>query len=430
MEIAIIGTGIAGLAAAWKLHGEHVVSLYEAASHVGGHCHTVEVEHDGRCIPVDTGFIVYNETNYPGLTSLFDELDVCTRASDMSFAVSIGDGAIEYAGDNLATLFGQPRNLWRASHWRMLAQILRFNERAQRLLEEPLPDGLTLGQFLAIAGLSGEMARRYLLPMGAAIWSCAPSRMLDFPARTLLRFFDNHGLLNPARRPGWRTVAGGSREYVRRLVARLGVRTRVATPVLGVERDATGVTVRDASGATQRYDQVVFACHSDQALALLDRADRFERAVLGGFSWSRNRVVLHGDAALMPRRRRLWASWNYLARGERPGADAVSVSYWMNRLQRLETEQAVFVSLNPLIEPDPARVHAELEYSHPQLDHAALRAQRELPRLQGRRRSWYCGAWTGNGFHEDGLRSGLEVARLLGSPAERGMDAAGLAATG
>lgn len=415
-RIAVIGTGVSGLGAAWALARRHDVCLYEQAARPGGHVNTVEVEEAGRRIPVDTGFIVYNERNYPRLTALLARLGVASQPSDMSFGVSIGAGALEYAGDNLRSLFAQPANLFSPAHWGMLRDILRFNREAKRFLRAPDPD-LSLGGFLARGGYGRRLREAYLLPMGAAIWSCPPRRMLDFPAASLLRFFANHGLLDLSGRPQWRTLRGGAREYVARLLADFPGECRFATPVSRVRHGPGGPEVRDAHGHAERFDAVVLAVHADQALALLADPAPGHRRLLGAFRYQNNRALLHSDPALMPRRRRIWSSWNYLADAGADGTAAVSVSYWMNRLQSLPARRDYFVSLNPLREPDPARVHYATEYRHPVFSRAAVAAQAGLDALQGRRGLWFCGAWCGYGFHEDGLRAGLAVAARLGAPA-------------
>jgi predicted NAD/FAD-binding protein len=411
MRIAVIGTGISGLACAWLLNQRHDVTVYEAEARLGGHSNTVGLPWRGRRVPVDTGFIVYNERNYPNLTRLFAHLDVATRPSDMSFGVSIDRGRFEYAGSSLAGLLAQPANLARPRFHGMLRDIVRFNREARRFLADPCDRESTLGAFLVERGYGAWFKRRYLLPMGAAIWSASVDGMQDFPARTVLQFFDNHGLLSIDDRPEWRTVAGGSRAYVERLAAALR-RVRLATPVLAVRRTAGRVEVIDGRGRAI-FDQVVLACHADQALALIEQPSLVERAVLGAFRFQRNRAVLHTDPALMPKRRAVWSSWNYLA-SEDACETKVSVTYWMNRLQGIDPDCLALVSLNPLHEPAPERVIAAFDYAHPQLDLASIAAQKRLRMIQGHNLLWFCGAYWGHGFHEDGLRSGLSVAADLG----------------
>ena len=414
-RIAVIGSGIAGLGAAWTLAQRHDVTVYEAAYRPGGHSNTVEVRAGGRTIPVDTGFIVYNPANYPNLTALFAHLGVPTRPSEMSFAVSADDGALEYAGTDLGGLFAQRSNLVRPRFLGMVGDILRFYRRAPALLDGP-PTRQTLGEYLAAGRYGQAFIHDHLLPMAAAIWSCPTRTMLEFPAVSFVRFCHNHGLLRVRDRPAWRTVAGGSREYVRRLAGDLSGRIRLGTPVARIVRTPWEVEIHDGQGQVDRFEQVVLAAHGDQALAMLGDADEGERAVLGAFRYAANRAVLHGDPALMPRRRAVWASWNYLAAGS-DDQRAVSVTYWMNRLQGIDPAVPLFVSLNPLREPDPARIHADLRYEHPIFDQAAIDAQGRLGAIQGRRRTWFCGSYCGHGFHEDGLTAGLQVAALLGASA-------------
>src|SRR5258706_865230 len=408
MRIAVIGAGISGLGAAWTLRTRHRVTLYESAPRLGGHSNTVDAVVGDRSIPVDTGFIVYNEANYPNLVQLFRALDVATQPSDMSFAVSIGDGALEYSGTDLAGLVAQKRNLVRPRFWRMVADTLRFYREARRALhDEAIDPELTLGDFLARGRYGDGFLYDHLLPMGAAIWSAPVSEMLAFPLLSFARFFENHGLLRFDDRPGWRTVNGGSRRYVACIARALGPHAIRHAAATALRRLPTGVEVRDADGETRLYDHVVLACHADQALRLLTDADADERRILGGVRFQPNRAVLHRDARLMPRRRSVWASWNYLAPDPAAAREgAVAVTYWMNKLQNLDPAVPLFVTLNPPLEPRLELVHCEFDYDHPVYDRAALRAQAELPRLQGTRRVWVAGAWLGYGFHEDRLRSG------------------------
>ncbi|MFC3226710.1 NAD(P)/FAD-dependent oxidoreductase [Marinibaculum pumilum] len=433
-RIAVIGGGIAGLGAAWLLQQRHEVTLYEREPRLGGHSHTVEAPGgDGRTVPVDTGFIVYNERNYPNLCALFAHLKVPTRPSDMSFSVSVEDGRLEWAGDNLLKLFGQPRNLLRPAFHRMLRDILRFNRDARLALQHGNLEGMSLGRFLAAQGYAPELARDYLLPMGAAIWSAPTAAMAAFPAENFLRFFDNHGLLDMSDRPRWRTVAGGSRSYVDRLAADLGPAVlRTGCAAQRVSRDRNGAVVTDRAGDRARYDEVVFACHADEALALLADPDPEEAYSLSAIRFQENEAVLHSDPTLMPRRRRLWSSWNYLSAGAQDGR--VSVSYWMNRLQGIDRRFPLFVTLNPQRPPAAEAQIGRFVYHHPVFDRRACEAQARLGRLQGQRRTWYCGAWLGYGFHEDGLASAIAVARSFGAappwptavPPAGGRDGSGL----
>jgi predicted NAD/FAD-binding protein len=414
-RIAVIGSGIAGMGAAWALDRRHEVVLYEADDRIGGHSHTVDVDDDGRAVPVDTGFIVYNERNYPNLVRLFDLLDVPTEGSDMSFSVSVGGGAFEFRS-RARGLFAQPTNALRPGTWRMLWDFRRFCLDAPRVLASGSRE--SLGAYLERGGYGDAFRLDLLLPVTAAIWSSSLDDMLEFPVTTLVGFLMNHEILQVRSRPRWRTVSGGSREYVHRLVASFGGRIRMSRPVVSVRRSEGSVEVHDGSGASDSFDEVVFATHPDVTLDILGReATLPERDVLGAIRYQRNEAVLHRDPALMPRRRGAWASWNYLAegRGERDRSRPVSLTYWMNGLQNLRTRRPVFVTLNPIREP-----HGHVQrftYAHPQYDRRAIDAQLRLPSIQGRRRTWFAGAWCGHGFHEDGLRSGLDVAAALGAPA-------------
>lgn len=412
MRIAVIGSGISGLAAAWLLSARHSVTVYEKDTRLGGHANTVEIDYDGTPVAVDTGFIVYNERTYPNLIRMFAHLGVETEASDMSFGVSVDGGRLEYEG-SLRGLLAQPSNLASPRYWRMIADVLRFFAGATRLLEQPDP-GPTLGEWLAEQRYGAGFVDDHLLPMGAAIWSCPVGTMLGFPAKSFVRFFDNHQLLNLVERPRWRTVTGGSRRYVARLIGPLLGHIRVGTAVLRVTPSDAGAAVAASDGSTEHYDQVVFACHGDQALGLIDGATPDEQQVLGCFRYQRNLAILHRDTSQMPRRRAAWAAWNYQA--ERTGTPdrKVAVTYWMNRLQNLDPSRPLFVSLNPLRDPAPESEFARFSYEHPVFDAAAVVAQSRLTSIQGRRHLWFCGSYCGWGFHEDGLASAIAVARSLG----------------
>ncbi|MBM3599724.1 MAG: NAD/FAD-binding protein [Alphaproteobacteria bacterium] len=418
MKFAVIGAGIAGLGAAYILGQRHRVRLFERNCYLGGHSNTVDVEIDGRSCPVDTGFIVYNERNYPNLTRLFAHLEVPTESSDMSFAVSVerpGEShALEYGGGSLSQLFAQKRNLHDPRFLGMIADILRFFVGARRLLASGGEHEVTLGAYLARGRYGDAFVYDHLLPMAAAIWSCPFATMLDFPAASFARFLHNHGLLSLANRPRWRTVSGGSREYVRRLTRLFSIDARTAMPAVAVERDGHGVVVRDASGASERFDHVVIATHADEALALLAQPSDEERRLLGAFRYQRNRAVLHRDERLMPHDRRVWSSWNYMAAGGRDSSRRVAVTYWMNMLQNIDWSHQLFVSLNPVVEPRPDMTLRSFDYDHPVFDVGAVRAQAELARIQGVSRVSYCGSYCGYGFHEDALSSAIAVTRGLG----------------
>lgn len=423
MKIAVVGSGISGLGAAWALSHEHQVVVYEAGDRLGGHAHTVSVEppnsqsKPAREIDVDIGFIVYNELNYPHLTRLFSALDVPTEDSDMSFAVSLDNGGFEYEG-SLSGLVAQPKNLLKPSYWRMLNDLRRFYREAPALLDGSDEVGPALGDFLKQNAYGPEFVKGHLLPMGAAIWSTPPEQMLDYPVKSFVGFCENHRLLSYVGRPQWRTVTGGSRTYVERVASAVNGEIRLKTPVTGLRRHSGGVVLRDAEGHEDNFDQVVLACHADQSLSILgEDAVREERDILSAFRYSPNRVILHSDSSLMPRRKRAWASWNYLS--ERPLGELqdLSLTYWMNRLQNIDPDYPLFVTLNPGNREIRGPIYRDLIFMHPLFDRGALEAQQRLRRIQGCSGVWFCGSYFGHGFHEDGLQSGLSVAAALGSPA-------------
>ena len=421
MRIAVIGTGIAGNAAAWTLSRRYPVTVYDRDLRPGGHSHTVTIDYDGTALAVDIGFIVYNELNYPDLTALFAHLDVETVASCMSFAVTADAGRFEWKGggenwiQTAVGLFAQPKNLLSPSYLWMLRDILTFNQQSIADHAAGKLAGLTMREYFRRNHFAPRLLTDYLAPMGAAIWSAPASEMLDFPAENFVAFFSNHRLLQYDR-PVWRTVKGGSGRYVEKMTTAFRDQLRLGCAVTSIERTPHGVVVHDSHGRDDAYDHVVIASHSDQALAMLSDADDRERAVLGAIGYSPNSVYLHRDTRLMPQRRRAWASWNFLRWQRRGDAENdVAVTYWMNRLQGIDDDKPLFVSLNPPFEPAPELTFGKYMCDHPQYDAAAFAAQKRLGEIQGRRHTWFCGAWTGYGFHEDGLRSGLAVAEALGA---------------
>jgi len=409
-RVAVVGSGIAGLSAAYRLAPDARVTLFEAGSHFGGHTNTVDLTLDGHTFGVDTGFLVFNERTYPHLIRLFSELGVETAPSDMSFSVKAPGDDLEWSGSDLNTVFAQRGNLLRPGFWRMLFDITRFNRLCTGLAERGEDEALQepIGAFLRAHGFSDAFRDGYFLPMVACIWSCPTDQMLQFPIATMIRFCHNHGLIQVRERPRWFTVVGGAREYVRRMLPAIGD-TRLATPVRQVRRLADGVLVATDHG-TERFDDVVLACHSNQSLELLADPTAEERVVLGAIRYHRNRAVLHTDTAVLPRRRLAWAAWNYERAPDLSREHAsVCLHYLLNRLQPLPVETPVVVSLNPVTPPAAHRVHRTIDYAHPVFDQAAIAAQKRVPGLQGRQRTWFCGAWTRYGFHEDGLMSGLAV---------------------
>ncbi len=422
MRIAVVGSGIAGNAAAWALartHGAEAITVYEQDGRIGGHSATVDIDYDGTALAVDTGFIVYNTLNYPDLTALFAYLGVETSASDMSFAVSFDKGAFEWAGKqgSLARvangLLAQRSNALSPRYLGMLREVMRFNKIAMEDRKAGRLSAMSLGDYIRQKGFSAFFRDRYIVPMGSAIWSTPAREMLDFTAENFIAFFENHRLLH-WERPVWRTVTGGSRRYVAKLIAPFKERIRLATPVTAITRDPGGVTLNDARGGSERYDHVVIAAHSDQALAMLSEASGMEQQVLSAIPYRMNQVYLHRDERLMPRRKRAWAAWNLLSDSTEATEDVV-VTYWMNALQGIAAGKPVFVTLNPVTPPAAHLTFGRFEYAHPQYNASSFAAQKALGSIQGKQRTWFCGAWTGYGFHEDGLRSGLDVAEALGA---------------
>lgn len=407
-KVAIIGSGISGLGAAFLLHRQHDITVYEKNDYVGGHTRTRLIEHGGKTIAVDTGFIVFNHQNYPNLCGLFKHLSVPSQKSDMTFGITINNGAIEWGANNLNAVFGQRSNLVNPKFWRFLFDILRFNRKAYATAQRH-PE-LTLKQLLDKLGMSDWFARYYILPMGGAIWSCSLEAMLSFPAITFVQFFKAHGLLSVIGQPQWYTVTGGSHEYVKRLTTPFADRIRTNCGVTRINRSNGTVNITDTQGNTQEYDQVVLACHADQALSMLTDATAQEREILGAFKYSKNLAVLHKDASIMPTRKRCWSSWIYHSQNE-DTSSAIPVTYWMNLLQSIDHAHPVFVTLNPHRAIAKEHIFDEHMFEHPIYSEAAIAAQGRIASIQGQNNTWFCGAYQRNGFHEDGLASAVAVAK-------------------
>jgi predicted NAD/FAD-binding protein len=413
--IAVIGSGAAALGAAWVLAPHHDVTLFEKNDYPGGHAHTVDVTGpNGQKIAVDTGFIVYNEINYPNLVRLFKFIGIETQPTDMGFAVSLRGGQTEYSGGSLGGLLAQKSNLLKPRFLFMIRDILRFYKEAPALLKEGQNEGPSLGDYLAENNYGAGFIEDHILPMAAAIWSAPAKTLMAFPIISFVRFFQNHGLLSVNDRPQWRTVVGGSRRYVETLIKDLRGRVHLSDAVQSVERHDKGVVIATAAGRKWAFDEVVFGSHADETLAMLAEPTPEEKSVLGAFRFEANTAWLHGDENFMPKRRNTWSAWNYLGETNAGGAQKLAVSYWMNKLQTLDPAVPLFITLNPPTAPDPAKTYGRYDYDHPIFDHAALAAQNRLFALQGQNHSWFCGAWTGYGFHEDGFSSGLRVAAGLG----------------
>lgn len=415
MKIAVIGSGVAGIGAAWALSAEHNVTLIEAEDRPGGHSRTLDVDLGDGSISVDTGFIVYNERNYPNLVNLLSTLDVSSTDSDMSFAVSLENGSFEYAGRPRG-MFSRPAAAIDPAIWGLVGGIVRFRAEAKRLVAGLVPEDKDVYTYLLSRGYPRTFIDRYLMPLASAVWSGTRNDVRAMPAASFLKFLDNHGLIRVTDRPQWRTIEGGSRSYVERAVKEI-TRVHTSRPIRALRRSTEGVEAVDGDGAAERYDQVVLATHADVSLKILgDDASNAERRTLSAFRYGANEVVLHSDPTAMPRRQRLWSSWNAIERTGDTGDRPVSVSYWMNQLQPLKTNKDVFVTLNPGGTLDETRVIDRWITAHPQFDVNTDIAQRQVPALQGRDRVWFAGAYLGHGFHEDGLQSGLTVAAALRSP--------------
>ncbi|EAR60721.1 NAD(P)/FAD-dependent oxidoreductase [Neptuniibacter caesariensis] len=413
-KIAVVGSGISGLSCAWLLNKAHDVTLYEKDDRLGGHSNTVQFELEEKLIDVDTGFIVFNPVNYPNLVELFNTLDVDTCDTDMSFAVSINRGQLEYSGTGLSGLLAQKSNLLKPSFWNMIRELLHFYKHSEAINQRQDLDHISLGDLLSELGYGKSFIYDHLLPMGAAIWSTPVEKMLNYPASSFMRFCRNHGLVQISDRPQWRTVIGGSKRYVEKIATEIEGKVKLNSRIHKILRHNGKVYIEDHHGQREQYDEVVLACHSDQALSLLESPTEDESRLLEQFPYQRNKAYLHLDDSLMPKRKAVWSSWNYLSEGKRDQSQEVAVTYWMNQLQPLNTETPVFVSLNPLREPEQGKIIRSFFYDHPEFGRNALQAQKELWSLQGQQNTWFCGAYFGYGFHEDGLQSGLAVAEQLG----------------
>ena len=413
-RLAIIGTGIAGLGCAHFLHRRYDLTIYEKNDYIGGHANTVSVSEGSRQVPIDTGFMVFNQVTYPNLTRLFRELDVAIQPTDMSFSVQHRPTGLEFCGSSLNHLFAQRKNLLRLRFWKMLWQINRFNTEAVAALTAPEFQNYTLGDYVRARRYGDDFLYFYLVPMSAAVWSTPPQRMLEFPAVALLRFFHNHGFLGLHTQHPWFTVAGGARAYVEKITAPFREKIQLGRAAVRVQRETDGVAVTDQSGRTETFAEVIFASHADETLRLLADADSAERALLGEFHYQPNLASLHTDAAVMPRHRRCWAAWNYRMERGADGAVSPTTIYWMNRLQRVSERQNYFVSINGESSFAPASVLRRIPYEHPLFSLGAIRAQRELPSLNQRRtRVYFCGSYFRYGFHEDAFTSALELCRTL-----------------
>lgn len=416
MKIAIVGSGISGLGASYLLHKQADITVFEQDLRIGGHANTVTVDYDGTMIQVDTGFIVYNPPNYPHFVGMLDHIGAPHTDSVMSFSVSSLKGDFEYAGSGLGTLFAQKRHLVDWRFLKMIAEIKKFNQTTPVMMANGQLKGMNLGALLSHLQLSDYFTRRYLLPMGSAIWSASLDDMATFPAEAFIRFFKNHGLLNMVQQLGWRTIVGGSSAYVDRLTRPFANRIETGVTVVALKRMGGKVELFAESGPLGTFDHVILAGHADQSLKILgEHATNDERAILGQFQYQANRAVLHRDIRLLPKRRKVWSSWNYQIRPDDDGKQRVGVSYWMNRLQpHIPQDKTLVVSLNPILEPVARSIFAEFQYTHPLFNQNAIDAQGKLAEIQGRDGVWFCGSYFGYGFHEDGLESGANVAQALG----------------
>lgn len=411
-RLAIIGSGISGLSAAWLLDKTHDVVIYETGAYLGGHTNTIDINIDNKQIAVDTGFIVYNEANYPNFIKFLDVLGVKTALSDMSFAASFDNGAFEYSGTGINGILGQKRNIFRFGFYKMVLDILRFYKMAPTALIDTKNQTISLGEFLDNNGFSHEFTQKHLLPMGGAIWSTTNKEMRNYPLIAFLKFFENHGLLATHNHPVWRTIIGGSREYVRKIASSLNGEIRLNCGVQKVKRLDQKVIITDTNYNNDEFDGVIFACHAPEVLKLI-KPTSLEARVLGAFEYTQNTAYLHQDIKFMPKRKNIWSSWNYIGNSN-DDQGQLCLSYYMNKLQPLETNRPIIVTLNPREEIREDLIFKQIQYEHPLFNQNAIGAQKELWKLQGQNNSWFCGAYFGYGFHEDGLQSGLLAAELAG----------------
>jgi uncharacterized protein len=413
-KIAIIGTGISGLSAAWMLNTHAEITVFEKEPIVGGHSHSVNVGTKDKALWVDMGFIVFNTPCYPNLTALFDALGVDHQLSDMSFGVSIDKGDLEYSSVSVSGFLAQWRNVLRPRFLTMLIDLLRFYKQAPLDLKARNDPNLTLGQYLKAKHYSKTFINDHLLPQSAAIWSTSAGQIMDYPFKAFIQFFENHGLLKLTNRVLWRTVTGGSQAYVQKLIASFKDRIKTHCAITSVRRHENGVTLKDQNNIVYEFDQVIFASHANEALRLLSDTSQQERDILSAFKYTFNKVILHTDTALLPKRRHAWASWNYIGKADEvKSGRLLCVTYWMNLLQNLPHERDLFVTLNPIYPIDPDKILKQVEFDHPLFDSAAISAQSQIADIQGQGGVWYCGAHLGSGFHEDGIQSGLAVAEAI-----------------
>lgn len=409
MKIAIIGSGISGLATSYLLNKKHNITLFEKNDYIGGHARTVDINDNGRIIPVDTGFIVFNKLNYPLLTSLFKYFDIKVIKSAMSFGVSINHGEIEYGTDTVFSLFSQKKNLASLSFWKMIYDIFRFNSNVKITVSQN--PSINLGQLLEVLKLSGWFKKYYLLPMGGSIWSTSVEEILNFPAITFINFFENHGLLTISNQPQWYSVEGGSREYVKKLSQSFAGQIKLNSEIEKVARGQSCIEIHHKNKIVDKFDHVIFATHSDTSLNLLDAPTQLERDILGNIKYQKNLMVLHSDINFMPKKKSAWASWVYLSNSNNTLEKKVSLSYWMNNLQGLSTSTPIIVTLNPATKPDKHLTYDTYEFEHPLFNQKAIDAQKNITKIQGQGGVWYCGAWQRYGFHEDGLLSAVNIAK-------------------